>query len=226
MLVDPHIHLLKETAFFGRLPHDVFSAAIHFARVNVVPQGQAMCHQGEPAHTIFCVVSGVIKRTVRAPNGREVVVDVYERGDSFAEVLLFRSDPYLMSAIALKPSVVIAVPKLAVENALVAQPDIIPAVLPAAYAKMRRLVEQIEQLKTALGIERVARFLLQLAARSADDETFDIPFEKQAMASMLGIKPETLSRSFRRLEDHGVQISGSTVALQDRAALEAFVATA
>lgn len=223
MLNEADLGSLKQSIFFGALPEDVFNTVVAHAEILNVKSGEAISQQGHPAAAIFCVATGAIKLTVVGSGGREVVVDIFEPGSSFAETLLFRKGNYPVSAIALKPSTVVAIPKSVIETELRAHPEAIPDVLSAAYSHSHRLVRQVEHLKASSGLQRVADFLLTLAERHDEAVRFEIPYEKQTIASMLGIKPETLSRSFRRLTEHGVRVDGPIVEIRDRAALQALL---
>ena len=46
--------------------------------------------------------------------------------------------------------------------------------------------------------------------------------EKRRLASFLGMTPENLSRAFKGLQRHGVEVSGSHIRVLDIDALEAF----
>ena len=49
-------------------------------------------------------------------------------------------------------------------------------------------------------------------------------YSKALIARQLGMKPETLSRAFARLRDHGVQITATTAHIEDVAHLRHMVA--
>jgi CRP/FNR family transcriptional activator FtrB len=51
---------------------------------------------------------------------------------------------------------------------------------------------------------------------------FKLPVEKRALANLLGMRPENLSRSFGELADLGVEVDGAKLTIVDRAALTAF----
>ncbi|QGX98380.1 cyclic nucleotide-binding domain-containing protein [Roseovarius faecimaris] len=223
MLSPSHLDCMKQTTFFGMLPSDVLDKILPNAQVSSFQQGEAVYRQGDTSRSVYCVAKGAIKLTVARQNGTEVVVDIFHPGTSFAEALLFRDDTYPVSAVALADSEVISVPKSLLEKQLREKPDTLPSLLTATYMHLHRLVRQIENLKAASGHQRVADFLLALADHNQNASTFQIPYEKQTLASMLGIQPETLSRAFKRLSMHGVEVHGPEVTLTDRAALEAFV---
>lgn len=224
MLSQACIDCLKQTVFFGMLPEMVFDRVIPRARLTDVAQGQAICNQGEIATAVFCVVEGAIKLTVSRANGHDVVVDIFHNHSTFAEALLFREDTYPVSGVALTDSQVVVVPKSVLEAELRAEPDTLPTLLTATYMHLHRLVRQIEHLKASSGRQRVAEFILALSDHDGGASVIRIPYEKQTLASMLGMQPETLSRAFKRLADCGVHVDGPTVEIRDRAALEAFVA--
>jgi CRP-like cAMP-binding protein len=223
MLLESDIKRLKGNVFFGSLPDQVLQHVLSQSRVKSVNAGEMIFQQGEDASIVYCIVEGAIKLTVMTKGGEVVVVELFHAGDSFGEALAFRDLPYPVSASALVNSRVVAVPKSVIRLELRAHPDAYPAVVSAAYTHLHRLVQQIEQLKATSATQRTAGFLLALADGNENGSEFHMPYEKQTVASMLGIKPETLSRSFRKLEEHGLSVRGDTIHILDRNALEKFL---
>ena len=58
------------------------------------------------------------------------------------------------------------------------------------------LVQQIEQLKAQSGVQRVADFLASLVSAESGCCNVPLPYEKTLIAGQLGLKPESLSRTF------------------------------
>lgn len=226
MLSETYLECLRQTVLFGSLPRAVFDRLADQAYVTTFGQGAVICRQGEVVHSVFCVADGAVKLTVIGRNGQDVVVDIFNPGMAFAEALLFRKDAYPVSATALVESRVIEISKPMIEAELRADPDTIPMLLSSTYAHLHRLVRQIEHLKASSGLQRLAGFILTLDDRKAGTNIVRIPYEKQTLASLLGIQPETLSRSFKRLSEHGVRVNGPIVEIRDRKALEAFLGEA
>lgn len=217
------ITCLKKSIFFGTLPDEVLDRIASAAKVGTYDQGDMICRQGDVANALYCVSEGTVKLSVMVRNGQEVVVEIFQPGASFAEALLFRDAVYPVSAVALTDAKVISVRKSVVEAELRAHPDTIPTVLAATFSHLHALVRQIEALKASSGLQRVAGYILAMHDHEADADAIRIPFEKQTLASLLGITPETLSRAFRRLSEHGVRVAGPVVMVHDRRALEAFL---
>ena len=72
-------------------------------------------------------------------------------------------------------------------------------------------------------MQRVAEFLLDLAAGDGAC-TVALPYNKTLIAGRLGMKPESLSRAFARLRDHGVRIEAAMAHIEDVDRLRELVA--
>lgn len=212
----------KRSVFFGSLPESLFECIVTQSHVVGLDAGQILFHQGERSSSVFAVLDGLIKLSVTSRDGEDVVVEIFETGASFAEALLFQDAPYPVTATALLPSRILSAPSSVVLSEIESTPDAFPAILASTYRHLHKLVQQIEQLKSNTGLERVASYLLALSATASADGRIDLPFEKQVLASLLGVKPETLSRTFRRLEQHGVRLDGRQILIEDKDAFLAF----
>lgn len=220
---NPDMAKARSTVFFGSLPDTVFESLFRQSHILRFESGQVLFHQGEPADALYAVLDGLIKLSVGSRDGDEVVVEIFQAGTSFAETLAFKEVPYPVTATALLNSRVLAVPKRAVQSILNRDPATVSAILAATYTHLHKLIRQIEQLKSSSGQQRVAQYILALAEAGSDCPEFPLPCKKQELASLLGIKPETLSRIFRRLESCGVSVDGNQVRLHDLDLLRAFV---
>jgi hypothetical protein len=69
--------------------------------------------------------------------------------------------------------------------------------------------------KAQTGAQRVAEFLLSLCDGATRTCSIVLPYEKTLLAGRLGLKPETLSRTFRKLQAVGVEVKSSTVTIKD-----------
>ncbi|MCV2449154.1 helix-turn-helix domain-containing protein, partial [Paracoccus sp. DMF] len=68
-------------------------------------------------------------------------------------------------------------------------------------------------LKARSGAQRVAEFLLDLCPPDAESATVVLPYDKALIAGRLGMKPESLSRSFARLRKCGVRIDQASAVI-------------
>ena len=84
------------------------------------------------------------------------------------------------------------------------------------------MVKDLKNQRLRTGLERLANWILAHDEQLGAPGTFKLPIEKRALASLLGMRPENLSRSFGELADLGVTVDGAKVTIRDMAALTKF----
>jgi CRP-like cAMP-binding protein len=203
-------------------PRDAAAAMLAGARVRSLRPGERLFEQDDPAADAFVVLEGWVALVRRDPDGEDAVVEVFTRGESFAEAPALLGQSYPVAAEAATRARVMAVPGAALREAVLTRPEAALAVVASAYRQMRGLVSQIKQLKGRTAPQRLARFLADLAPREPGPATVELPFEKTLIAARLGMTPSTLSRAFRALAPVGVRITDDRAEIADIAALRAF----
>ena len=187
-------------------------------------KGQLLFHQGDPASAFYVVLEGWMKLYRSAPDGAEIIIHVAKAGETFAEAAMFMEGAYPVHAEAATPVRLQRISASTVRDCIVSNPSFAFAMLGAMSFRLRRLVNEIENLKRRGAAELVAGFLLQLCDESAGDPcTVTLPFEKALVAARLGIKPESFSRALVRLKDVGVEAIGPEVTIASRQALGKFL---
>lgn len=212
---------LKASTLFRDMPDDVLVRIASHGVERVRAPGEVVFMQGDLAREVFVVLEGLVKLSTTSLSGDEIIVDIFSSGQSFAEALAFADRAYPVTATIVLGARLLAVPSAAIRAELHASPEVTNAILASAYTHLHRLVEQIERLKGDSSLKRTARFLLALAESAPD--RIELPYRKATIASLIGIKPETLSRNFRKLEENGVRVNGNTVTIDDLAVLKALV---
>lgn len=188
-------------------------------------RGQGLFVQGAPATHVFVALSGWIKLRRFSAAGDETVVAVFTAGQSFAEIAAFQGGGYPVDAEAATEARALRIDVGALLRRMEADPRIARAMLTASYAHLHALIGQIEGLKAMSGAQRVGEFLLELAGPARGACTVHLPYDKALVAGRLGLKPESLSRAFVRLREHGVVVRHSEALIEDVAVLAAFVAS-
>ncbi len=75
------------------------------------------------------------------------------------------------------------------------------------------VVRAYKNMKLRTAVERLANYLLVQHRRQGESHALVLPVEKRVLASMLGMTPENLSRSFVTLKPYGVKVDGSEVSI-------------
>lgn len=212
-LTPAHRQIACQSRLFATLPAELRDPLLDAAHISRLRRGEAVFHHGDTAHSLHIVTDGWVKLYRIAPNGTEAVVGVMTRGQSFGEPIALRRACYPVSAEATTDCGLIAVPAEAFLTLLRQHPEAAISILSATFLHLQGLVEQIEQLKARSGAQRVAEFLVELCPEDAESATVTLPYDKVLIAGRLGMKPESLSRAFSRLRDHGVRITQASAAI-------------
>ena len=129
---------------------------------------------------------------------------------------------YLKSARTAESSVVVLIPTEAVRAVFDKDPAFARSVVAELAQRYRGLVKDLKNQRLRTGLERLANWILAHNEQLGAPGTFKLPIEKRALASLLGMRAENLSRSFGDLADLGVAVDGANVTIRDVAALTEF----
>jgi len=218
-----HADIARNSLLLSNCPEDVQKDLLKRSIVKRFTRGQCLFDHGDPAHSVFVVLDGWIKLYRITPNGSEAIVGVFTRGHSFGEAVALQRDRYPVASEAATDCEVMQIASADIVNTMRAHPEVCLAILSSTFAHLHALVTEIEQLKAQSGAQRVAQFLLSLASCESGTCTVSLPFDKILIAGRIGMKPESLSRAFSRLRDHGVTVRQNHAEIADVAHLQDFV---
>lgn len=222
MLSDDDRRAAREALLFRSVPADLSEQLLRSSLVTRHERGETLFLQDEPAEWMFVVLEGWVKLYRMSSTGAEAVVGVFTRGRSFAEAPGIGGAPYPVSAAAVTDCRLLRVRATEMVGLMTERPEMTRVMLAAIFAQLQGLVGQIESLKAQSGAQRVADFLASLAPAPEGACTVTLPYDKALIAARLGMKPESLSRAFARLREHGVRVHQNRAAISDVAALRNF----
>ena len=214
----------QQSTLLGSLPPPLRGQLLEGAQTQSFDTGQTVFLQDDPATAVFIVLEGWVKLYRVAPSGAEAVVTIMTRGRSFGEAVALRGQPYPVSAEAITPARLLRLDSARLLRMLQSDPAVAASMLAATFVHLQQLVEHVEQLKARTGVQRVADFLIRLAPCETGACSVVLPYNKSLIAGRLGMKPESLSRAFARLRDHGVRIESTMAHIEDINALHDLVA--
>ena len=182
-------------------------------------EGETIFVQGDAARAVFIVLSGFVKLSRLTPSGTEAVVTIMGRNRSFAEAMVLRGEPYPVTAEAISDCTLLQIDGVRLRQFLLENQEFAIRMLASTFVHLQGLVDQIERLKAHTGVQRVAQFLADLTVQEAGPCEVSLPYNKRLIAGHLGMQPESLSRAFARLREHGVRVDASKAEIYDIAAL-------
>jgi CRP-like cAMP-binding protein len=213
---------IREQPLFAALDDDQFERVERRMQVLALEPRQLLFQRGDPARHFYLVLDGSVKLALQSRAGDEKIVERVGPGHSFAEALMFLDAPmYPLAAIAVDGAIVLQVPNAEYRAVLAESPATCLRLLAEFSRRLHGLVREIEELTLASATNRFVRHVLELAGSPApgarpEPVTITLPESKQMLASRLAIKPETLSRILRSLNDSGVvTVDGRSIHVPD-----------
>lgn len=184
-----------------------------------VKAGQTVFSDGDPFRFLYAVRLGTCKTTMTQPDGREQVAGFHIAGEVMGlDALAYRS--HATTAVALEDSEVCLIPYrrlLAVTTALPQAKDLLTHL-------MSQEIVRVQSLMLLLGLseaaERFAAFLVNLSERYAvrgySPRELHLRMTRGDIASYLGVKPETISRTLALFQRNGfVEVKARQLRITD-----------
>jgi CRP/FNR family cyclic AMP-dependent transcriptional regulator len=193
------------------------------AREIHLEKDEAVFHEEEEALNYFQIAQGSIKMITNSPEGKEFIQGVFKVNDSFGEPPLFCNFPYPSAAIAIEPTIIIKLAKenffrllkenfeihLLMDQVLCQRLRYKSMVLSeiSSYDPEHRIISLLKYFKTDGGSQMKKE---NKVMRS--DFSYTVPFTRQQIADMSGLRVETVIRTVKKMETEGkVKIIGRKI---------------
>jgi CRP/FNR family transcriptional activator FtrB len=213
--------VLEGLPLFRDLSAPVRADLLKNAGMHRVSPGAILFEQGDAPNFQHVVVSGSIQLFGRSADEREVLIEAVRSPDLVIPAAVVTKAPYLMQARASEQSRILLIGAEAFRNAVASDPILARHVIGSLAGQFRRMVRQIKNLKLRSATERVGCYILALSERQGTPDSAILPYEKNLIASELGLARESFSRALSALQGSGIEVRGETIAILDAARLAA-----
>lgn len=166
---------------------------------------EVIFNRGDHPNFYHMVCEGQVKMTVLHESGKEFVQGYFGPGETFGEPPFFLEEPYPADAVAVERSTVWRISR---ENFLRLLADLPDVHMEVTRTLSRRLVYKsmmLNELAVGEATQRL-RTLIGYLRRQEEAESipFQVPFTRQDLADMTGLRVETVIRAIKSLEGEGV----------------------
>ncbi len=197
------LEFLKQIPYFAGLPDRDLERIRPLVHEHAYPRGEMVILEGEPCEAIYFVKSGRVKVFKTSPEGREQVLRIMKAGDTFNEVPVFDGGPNPASVEAMEPTSLYGLSAEEMQLLMRDIPAISRNVTRILAARLRNLVELVEDLSFRQVSGRVAKILLQHVREAASANGAAERLTQQQMATMAGTAREMVGRALKGLEHAG-----------------------
>ncbi|MBX7089192.1 MAG: Crp/Fnr family transcriptional regulator [Cyclobacteriaceae bacterium] len=176
------------------------------ARLVSVQKGQTLFDEGDPANDFFQVASGQIKMSILNPDGQEFTQGIFNAGESFGEPALLGGFPYPSSAQATEESKVWRLPKHEFLELLRENFDVhlkLNQVLCKRLQYKSMILTEVSSYDPEHRLVTILKYFKSKIKKKDGEESLVIPFTRQQLADMTGLRVEAVIRAVKKMEKDG-----------------------
>ena len=202
------LSLLQSVPIFSDLsPSDLNKIAQRMIR-RTYTKGQMILLEDDLGQTFFVIGGGSVKITRLSDDGREVILAMLGESDFFGEMSLLDGAGRSANVVALDSSEVLTLSRNDFLEILQEYPKISISLLEELTQRIRKSDQQIESLSLSDVEQRIGITLIRLAEelgtiKHGNVKINNLPYQ-QDIANMAGTSRETVSRTFKLLEEKGL----------------------
>ncbi|MCI0520260.1 MAG: Crp/Fnr family transcriptional regulator [Chloroflexi bacterium] len=215
--------ILRGNSYFSGVKDPVLEELARGTHLRRYGRGEGLFWEGDPCAGLFIIHKGSVKLFKTSPQGRELIIKVFEEGATFNEVPVFDFGKNPVNAAALEESDLWLVEAEIIRGAMVKNPEMCQAVISNLAQNLRMLVALVEELSFYQVTNRLARLISQLPEEQLVGEGGQRLTQDQ-LAARLGTVREVVARSLRELERSGaIRVNRRQIEIMDAEALRDWV---
>jgi CRP/FNR family transcriptional regulator, cyclic AMP receptor protein len=188
----------KQITIFDGLSDEELRELTSVTRRRSFRSGEVIFHRDDPGQVMYVIKEGKVKICLISPDGQEISLVVFGKGDYFGELALLDGLPRSADAIALERVECYTLQRSDFHNAIMKSPKIAIRVMEILCERLRKTDQQVEDLIFLDVYGRVAKKLLELSdthGKKVDDGIrIDVRLTQQELASMVGASRESVNK--------------------------------
>lgn len=193
------------------------------------PPRSTIFQKGDPGSSMMAVIRGRVKICAHSTEGKELVLNIIDRGGLFGEIALLDGEPRTADAVALEETDLLVLDRSRFLPFLTANPEIAVRLLGVLCKRLRLTSEHLEDMLFLEASPRLARWLLRLGEilgkATPRGTRLDLKLSQQQIGSLVGVSRESVNKCLGEWQRSGfVGVESGYITLLDRDALEGIAA--
>ena len=218
--------VLRITPVFRQLAPADLRRVAEAAAVRHYHKGQLVFEQDTPSDAFYTIASGRVKIFKMLPTGKDLILEVFGKGDPLGAIAAYTDRPFPASAAAIEDTVCVLIPRAAFFRLLEEYPSLVRGLLLGMTIRLVELTNRIGELSAGRIEPRFARLFLKFAQDLGREERgglfVPLALSRQELADMTGTTIETCIRIMSRWgKQQIVRTEKDGFVLLNRQALEA-----
>jgi CRP/FNR family transcriptional regulator, cyclic AMP receptor protein len=212
--------VLARAGLFQGIDAEVAAPIIKELEYVDVSRGEVIFAEGEPGDSLYIVLSGKVKVSRRAQDGRENMLAVMGPSELIGELSLFDPGPRTATALAITDTRLAKLKQSMLRPWITQHPEIALQLLHVLARRLRRTNDIVADLIFTDVPGRVAKNLLQMAkkfgAREGDRIRVTHDLTQEELAQLVGASRETVNKALADFASRGwLRLEGKSVIILD-----------
>src|SRR5207302_6052781 len=198
---------LKQVPLFADLADEDLRELIAVAKRRIFRSGEVIFHRDDPGQVLYVIKEGKVKISLISPEGQEISLVVFGKGECFGEFAILDGLPRSADAVALERVECYTLQRSDFHKAIMKNPKIAIQVLESLSKRLRNTDQMVENLIFLDVYGRVAKKLLELAethgVKVENGTRIEVRLTQQELASMVGASRESVNKVMGYFTDKG-----------------------
>ena len=217
--------LLRVTPIFQQLSPEDRRRVAEASLLRRYEKGDVIFEQEAPGDAFYTIASGRVKIFKLLPSGKEMILEVFGKGDPLGALAPYTGRAFPASAVALEPTACVLIPRAKFFKMLEDHPSLVRGLRVGLTVRVVELTNRIAELSGARVEPRLARLFVKLSKEMGKEErggTFvPLALSRQELADMTGTTIETAIRIMSRWgKENLIRTEKDGFVIVDKAALD------
>lgn len=225
MVIRDKKKLLANSELLGGLEEEMLNRLLSMTVTRKLAKNETLFVKGDPGDSFFGVQDGKIKIVTTSPNGKEVTLNIIERGQFFGEIALLDGMDRTADAMAMEKTELLVIQRRDFIPFLEKHPKLCIQVMQLLCHRVRITSEMVEDAAFLPLDGRLAKKLLNLADLYGEDQEsggvlIGLNLPQQELARMMGTSRESVNKQLQVWRaERWIELARGRVTIHDHDAL-------
>ncbi len=192
--------LLSTSPFFSGLQQGTLDKIADICRQRHLAARDVLFLKGDPSDGLYAIRRGLIRIGTTDELGQQMTMNILGGGDVFGEIALLDGRSRTADAVAVEDTDLFFLPRRDFLGLLACEPSIGLQLIELLCARLRDIIDRMEETKFLPAPTRLARRILVLAI----DYGTEVHVSQEELASLAGVTRETVNRQLQSWKRTGL----------------------
>lgn len=199
---------LRKIPYFDELNNKSLEQIDKISTIKSFKRNSILYMEGDKGEAVYFVKSGKVKISKTSLTGKEHIIKIMEKGDIFAESVLFVGGRYPGTAETIEDSEIIILKNADIERLILNNNEIALLIIKLMAKRLQNVALVIENLALRNSLGRTVSVLLTFAKekgiKTKEGVLLEINLNRQDLANIIGTTRENLIRILSQLDKNDI----------------------